>query len=84
MAGYDLQDGSEPTVRVGSDRFEMFSAEKEGFIEASSEENRLIGAMRRGREMRVSATSARSTATNYTFSLLGITAALERAEQACR
>ncbi len=84
MAGYDLQDGSEPTVRVGSDRWEMFSAEKEGFIEAVSEENRLIGAMRRGREMRVSATSARSTATNYTFSLLGITAALERAEQACR
>lgn len=84
MAGYDLQSGSEPTVRVGSDRWEMFSAEKEGFIEASGDEERLIDAMRRGREMRVSALSARSTATNYTFSLLGISKALERAEEACR
>lgn len=84
MAGYQLQSGSEPTVRVGSDRWEMFSSEKEGFVESERQEERLIDAMRRGREMRVSATSARSTSTNYTFSLLGISKALERVEDACR
>jgi hypothetical protein len=84
MAGYALLDGSEPVVRVGSDRWEMFAAEREGFIESSRQEERLIDAMRRGREMRVSATSARSTATNYAFSLLGISKALERVEEACR
>jgi hypothetical protein len=84
MAGYQLEDGSEPSVRVGSDRWEMFAADKEGFIESARQEERLIDAMRRGREMRVSATSARSTATNYTFSLLGISKALERVEEACK
>ncbi|MEM1379977.1 MAG: invasion associated locus B family protein [Pseudomonadota bacterium] len=84
MAGYDLQEGSEPVVRVGSDRWEMFSSSKEGFIESGRQEERLIDAMRRGREMRVSATSARATSTNYTFSLLGISKALERVESACR
>lgn len=83
MAGYQLQNGSEPMVRVGSDRWEMFSSEKEGFIESPRQEQRLIEAMRRGREMRVSATSARSTATNYSFSLIGISKALERVEQSC-
>lgn len=84
MAGYQLADGSEPTVRIGSDRWEMFVADKEGFIEANRQEERLVDAMRRGREMRVSATSARSTSTNYTFSLLGISKALERVEEACQ
>lgn len=83
MAGYQLQNGSEPMVRVGSDRWEMFSAEREGFVDSARQEQRLVDAMRRGREMRVSATSARSTATNYTFSLLGISKALERVEQVC-
>ncbi|GGY47491.1 invasion associated locus B family protein [Parvularcula lutaonensis] len=83
MAGYQLQNGSEPLVRIGSDRWEMFSADREGFIESPRQEQRLVDAMRRGREMRVSATSARATATNYTFSLLGISKALERVEQAC-
>ncbi|MCQ8185778.1 invasion associated locus B family protein [Parvularcula maris] len=83
MAGYQLQDSSEPMVRIGSDRWEMFSDEREAFIEAPRQEQRLIDAMRRGREMRVSATSARSTATNYTFSLIGISKALERVEEAC-
>ncbi|MEM9838651.1 MAG: invasion associated locus B family protein [Pseudomonadota bacterium] len=84
MAGYELQDGSEPTVRVGSDRWEMFSSSKEGFIESARQEDRLVDAMRRGSEMRVSATSARDTATNYTFSLFGISNALERVESVCR
>lgn len=84
MAGYELQEGSEPSVRIGSDRWEMFSSAKEGFIESPRQEERLVDAMRRGREMLVSATSARSTATNYNFSLLGVSKALERVEDACR
>jgi invasion protein IalB len=84
MAGYQLQNGSEPTVRIGSDRWEMFSDAREAFVENPRQEQRLIDAMRRGREMRVSATSSRSTSTNYTFSLLGISKALERVEEACK
>jgi len=84
MAGYELQDGSEPLVRVGADRWEMFASKNEGFVESDRQEERLVDAMRRGSEMRVSATSARSTATNYTFSLFGISKALERVENACR
>lgn len=84
VAGYDLRDAPEPVVRVGSDKWDMYVSDKEGFIEKDTDEKRLVTAMKRGSNMRLSAVSERGTATNYTFSLLGISAALERAEKECR
>ena len=83
MAGYPLRDAPEPEMRVGSSRFEMFTSGNEGFIEAGEDEERLVAAMRRGADMRLSAMSERGTATDYTFSLLGVSNALDRAARAC-
>lgn len=82
-AGYALRPDSPPEVRVGSDRFAMFVAEQEGFVEAPRDEVRLVDAMRRGSSMRVEAMSDRGTATVYEFSLSGITAALRDVDQRC-
>ena len=84
MAGYQLKDAPDPEVRIGSSRFSMFSSGNEGFIEANEDERRLVAAMRRGADMRLSAMSDRGTATDYTFSLLGVSNALDRAAKACR
>ena len=84
LAGYDLRENPDPVLRVGSDRWEMYVSEAEGFIERANDEERLITAMRRGADMRLSAVSERGTATNYTFSLLGISAALDRVARECR
>ena len=65
------------------DKWEMYSSENEAFIETSSEEQRLINAMRRGADMRVSAVSQRGTATSYVISLRGVSAALDRVAQEC-
>ena len=83
MTGYAIDQKPEPTVRIGSDRWEMYSSENEAFIESGDEEDRLIRAMRRGADMRVSAVSTRGTATSYVVSLRGVTAALERVEREC-
>ena len=83
MAGYNLKNGSKPIVRIGARRFEMFASEKEAFVESNGEEQSLVEAMRRGSAMTVQATSERGTAVTYDFSLLGISAALERVESAC-
>ena len=84
LAGYPLRDRPSPLVRVGSDRWNMFTAGDEAFVESNGDESRLVSAMRRGADMRVSAMSERGTNTEYTFSLYGITNALERAERECR
>ena len=83
MTGYSINLKPEPTVRIGSDKWTMYSAENEAFIEANTEEKRLVRAMRRGADMRVSAVSARGTATNYELSLRGVTAALQRVKREC-
>lgn len=84
MTGYNLKDAPEPTIRIGSDKWEMYVSGNEAFIESSGEEARLIKAMRRGSDMRISAVSTRGTATNYVFSLLGVSAALDRVATACK
>lgn len=84
MTGYNLRDAPAPTLRIGSDKWDMYVSENEAFIESANEESRLINAMRRGADMRVSAVSSRGTATSYVISLQGVTAALERAREACR
>jgi hypothetical protein len=83
IAGYDLRANPDPVVRVGSDKWNMYISGTEGFIDKSTDEDRLVSAMRRGADMRLSAVSARGTATNYSFSLLGISAALDRVRKEC-
>ncbi|MEM9421366.1 MAG: hypothetical protein AAF986_02475 [Pseudomonadota bacterium] len=84
MSGYPLRERPEPLVRIGADKWDMFSSGVEGFVDDDRQEQRLVAAMRRGSEMRLSAMSERGTATEYTFSLYGISNALDRAEKACR
>ncbi len=84
MTGYALNAAPEPTLRVGSDKWDMYVSENEAFIELTSEEERLIRAMRRGADMRISAVSQRGTATSYIISLRGISAALDRVSSECK
>lgn len=84
MTGYNLKTAPEPKLRVGSDSWDMYSSENEAFVESDSDERRLITAMRRGSTMRVSAMSERGTATSYTISLTGVTAAIRRVEDVCK
>ena len=84
MAGYQLRDTPEPQLRIGADKWDLFTSANEGFVEAERDEERLVAAMRRGADMRLSAVSERGTATEYTFSLLGISNALDRAARECQ
>lgn len=84
MTGYNLKNAPEPLLRIGADRWEMYTSENEAFIESDRDEQRLVAAMRRGADMRVSAVSQRGTATSYTISLRGISAALDRVRAVCR
>ena len=76
IASYDFQANSKVQVTVGDRSFSMFTRGKSAWMENAAEEPQLIAAMRAGADMKVQATSGRGNATNYTFSLRGITAAL--------
>lgn len=83
-AGYNLKDAPAPAIRVGSQKWDMYVSDNESFVESAASEQALVAAMRSGADMRISATSGRGTATNYIFSLNGVSAALDRAKEACK
>ena len=76
IASYDFQANSKVKVTVGDKSYSLFTRGKSAWMENAAEEPQLISAMRGGADMKVQATSGRGNATNYTFSLRGITAAL--------
>jgi hypothetical protein len=84
MAGYNLKDAPAPAVRVGAQSWTMYADQNEAFVEAAKDEQTLVAAMRKGADMRVSAVSSRGTTTGYTISLQGVSAALDRAREACK
>ena len=77
IAGYNLQDNSKVTATVGSRSFTMFTRGKSAWVENAAEEPQLIAAMKGGADLKVEAKSSRGNPTSYTFSLKGITAALD-------
>lgn len=83
-AGYNLKDAPPPVVRIGSQKWDMYVSDNEAFVESAASEQGIIAAMRQGADMRISATSGRGTATNYVFSLSGVSAAFDRAKEACQ
>ena len=83
LAGYTLKPTTPPKARVGSTRIPMYASQNEAFVEAGSDESKLVRSMRKGSVMRVEAMSERGTATSYEFSLKGVTAALKKAKSLC-
>ncbi|WP_117193180.1 invasion associated locus B family protein [Rhizobium terrae] len=79
IMGYDLQSGSRMTVTIDDQTFIMMPKGNSGWTEEASSDAAMIDAMKAGSGMTLQATSQRGTKTSYTFSLSGITAALNQA-----
>ncbi|EJF91022.1 invasion associated locus B family protein [Bartonella tamiae] len=76
MAGYTLKSGSKVTVTVDGKNYEFFTKDSSAWASSQSAENQLVAAMRAGSNLTVKAVSQRGTNTSYTYSLKGVTAAL--------
>jgi hypothetical protein len=78
IMGYALKSGSPVNVTIGDDKFVMFTRDNAAWVQKENEEPQLVTAMKGGSDMLVEATSKRGTATSYSYSLSGITAALKQ------
>lgn len=84
ITGYPYREGSETQVKIGSDTFVMFTKDDGAWVRNAAEESRLIGAMKAGSDMVVTGTSRRGTVTTDTYSLSGVTAALNKIDAECQ
>ena len=80
MMGYPLQTDSKVAVTIDGRAFTLFSRGNSAWVENAAEEPALVSAMRAGSSMTIEAKSGRGTSTSYSYSLSGVTAALDEIE----
>ncbi len=83
MMGYPLKAGSEGSVSVGGNEFAMYTKGDGIWIKNAAEETKLVDMMRKGADVTVKGVSGRGTETTDTYSLRGLTQALDRVAQEC-
>ena len=87
VPGYTYKEGDAVTAQVGSTKVELFTRNNgtsgSAWVKDPSEEANLVEAMKKGSIITVSGVSERGTRTRDTYSLSGISAALDTIRKAC-
>jgi hypothetical protein len=84
MIGYTLKPGSESTLEVGGASYAMYTQGDGLWIKNAAEEERMVDAMRKASDVTVKGVSAKGTETTDTFSLKGLSQALDKLAQDCK
>jgi hypothetical protein len=84
MIGYTLKPGSESTLEVGGASYAMYTQGDGLWIKNAAEEQRMVDAMRKSADVTIKGMSAKGTETTDTFSLKGLSQALDRLAQDCK
>jgi Invasion associated locus B (IalB) protein len=84
MIGYALKPGSESSLEVGGSAYAMYTQGDGLWIKNAAEEEQMVAAMRKSAEVIVKAVSAKGTETTDTFSLKGLSQALDKLAQDCK
>jgi hypothetical protein len=84
MIGYALKPGSESTLEVGGASYAMYTQGDGLWIKNAAEEDRMVDAMRKAPDATVKGVSAKGTETTDTFSLKGLSQALDKLAQDCK
>lgn len=82
--GYPLRGGSDVMLAVGNANFKLFAHGDRAYIADAGDELKLLDAMRKGSTMTVVGTSERGTTTTDTYSLAGISQALQAVTTTCK
>jgi hypothetical protein len=83
VVGYPFK-GLEATAQVGGTTFQLYTQGDGAWIKNAAEEAHMVEAMRAGDSAVVKGTSAKGTESTDTYSLKGLTEALDRIAQECK
>jgi invasion protein IalB len=84
VSGYAFKPNSEATMTIANGGFPMYTQNDGAWVKNAAEETRLVDAMRKSPDAVIKAQTSKGTQTTDTFSLKGISQALDRASQECR
>lgn len=80
--GFELRGDLPGKAKIGRADWTLFGVGTEAFAQ-DTDDPALVRQLKRGRELRVEATSSRNTRVTYHFSLTGSSSAIERANSIC-
>jgi hypothetical protein len=84
IVGYPFKTSSEASIDVGSTTFALYTQGDGAWIKNAAEETHMVDAMRQGENAVVKGMSSRGTQSTDTYSLKGLSEALDRVAQECR
>jgi invasion protein IalB len=83
VTGYVFKPNSEASVAIGGTAFAMYTQNDGAWIKNAADEAKMLETMRKGGDLVIKATTSRGTQTTDTFSLKGLSEAVDRASQDC-
>jgi hypothetical protein len=84
VVGYPFKGGTEATAQVGGTSFALYTQQDGAWIKNATEEAKMVDAMRGGDSAVIKGVSAKGTQSTDTFSLKGVSQALDRTAQECK
>ena len=84
IVGYPFKTSTEATAQVGATTFALYTQGDGAWIKNAGEEAHMVDAMRQGENVVVKGMSAHGTQSTDTYSLKGLSEALDRAAQECK
>jgi hypothetical protein len=84
IIGYPFKPGADASLEVGSTAYALYTQQDGGWIKNAAEEAQAVDAMRGGQSAVTKGTSAKGTQSSDTFSLKGLSQALDRVAQDCK
>ncbi|MEJ0094355.1 MAG: hypothetical protein WDN46_13220 [Methylocella sp.] len=83
IMGFAIKDGGEARAEIGSANFDLVSKGSNAWIKNPAEETQFIEALKKGSKLVVKAPSVKGNVTVDSYSLAGISQALERVQKDC-
>lgn len=83
IMGFDVKPDSKPVAEIGDAEFDLVAKGEHLWLRNAADEGKFIEAMRKGARLTVKAHSTRNNLTTDTYSLIGVSQALDRADKEC-
>jgi Invasion associated locus B (IalB) protein len=84
VIGYPFKPGTEAAAQIGGTTFALYTQQDGAWIKDATEEAKMVDAMRGGDNVVIKGVSTKGTQSTDTFSLKGVSQALDRAGQECK
>jgi invasion protein IalB len=84
IVGYPQKPGVDATTTIGSASYAMYTQNDGAWVKNAAEEAQMVEAMRKGADMVVKSVSTHGTKTTDTYSLKGLSQALDKVAEECK